>query len=102
MMAAQRRNSAQRCIALVAAVHGGIALATLFAVRGFGQALWDMATQGGGIGAIARGVWQASRLPLSAAWMAGIASSLALLFIVPATVRELRAPDRVVRPAKLL
>ena len=97
-----QRNYASASIAVIAAAHGGIALATFFAVRAFGHTLSDLAIDGSGIGAVSRGVWHASRLPLSAAWIAAIASLAALLFVAPAALRELRGASDAGRSASLL
>ena len=85
--AARRRNDyAAAAVALIAAAYGGVALASFVAVRYFAKALAEMASLGGGIAAISLGMGEAAQLPLSAAWIAVVATVVA----IPFTLRAMR------------
>jgi hypothetical protein len=86
--AARRRNDyAAAAVALIAVAYGGVALASFVAVRYFANVLVEMAEHGGGIASISLGMGEAAQLPLSAAWIAAVATVVAMLFAFPAMWR---------------
>jgi hypothetical protein len=94
VVAARRQRSyATLPIALLAAAYAGVALASSVAGWMFSRTLHEMARTGGGIGAVSFGIWQATRVPLSAGWIAVAATAVALLLAV-LTARDKMPPAR--------
>jgi hypothetical protein len=69
-------------LALLAAGFAMTALASSIALRMFAAAVDDMGKKGGGIAAISFGIWQATQVPLAAAWMALITSAVAGVWLL--------------------
>ncbi len=78
VLARRQRSYASASLSLLAVAYAGVALASCFALWTINRTLQEMAVTGGGIGAIAFGIWQAARLPLASAWIAMAATLLAL------------------------
>lgn len=88
MVARRRTNAAAMAVSLAAAACSGIALASFVAVRYFAHVWLDVSKTGGGIGAIGLGIGEAAQLPLSAAWIAVAAISVAILFALTMARKE--------------
>jgi hypothetical protein len=83
-------------ISLIAAAHAAVALASFFAVRGMSRTIHELEQVGGGIATVSEGVVSSARWPLIAAWIAVVASVLALLL-----ARRNEPQERPVRSAVL-
>lgn len=83
-VARRRRSYASVSLSLLAVAYAGVALASCFALWSIRSTFEELAKEGGGIGTISFGFWQAARLPLAAAWIAGAATLLALIIALRA------------------
>lgn len=70
-------------VALAATAMASMALASSLAIRMILATYEDLARNGGGIGSISFGIWQATTLPLAAAWIGIVAGFLGTLFLLP-------------------
>jgi hypothetical protein len=85
--------------ALIAGSYAVTALASFLALRMFTRGFAVVWVEGGGIGAVSYGIWQATRLPFVASWIAVIATLLAGIFLfVPIAGRDVDR-ERLGRPA---
>src|ERR1051325_1945048 len=73
----RRESAASTCLPLLAVAWSGVALASCFALWNLSHTIAGMGREGGGIGSLSFGMWQAARLPLAAAWIAAAATLLA-------------------------
>jgi hypothetical protein len=83
--------------ALVATALASMALASSLALRVILATFEDVLRNGGGIGAISFGIWQATSLPLTAAWIGIVAGFIGILFLMP-FVKNRQTPGRHPRP----
>jgi hypothetical protein len=84
-------------LGLVAVALASMALASSLALRMILATFQDVSRNGGGIGAISFGIWQATQLPLTAAWIGIVSSFLGILFLLP-FAKSRRTSDRNPRP----
>jgi hypothetical protein len=70
-------------MAILAVGFSVTALASWVGVRMFTAVFKSVATNGGGIGAISAGIWEAAQLPLAATWIGLITSLVAAMFLRP-------------------
>ena len=79
---ARRRKSCGSLPTVILAVGlCSTALASWAGVRMFAAVFEEVTASGGGIGAISSGIWESAQLPLTAAWIAVIASFVAVTFL---------------------
>lgn len=97
----RRKDYAAAAVTLIAAAYAGVALASFVAMRYFTNVLVEMASLGGGIFAISRGMGEAAQLPLSAAWIAAAASVVAMVFAFLAMRQDKGVPSDA-HPGRLL
>jgi hypothetical protein len=102
IVARRRQNFAATSISMIAAAYGGIALASFFAVRSFGLAFQEAWHIGRGVDVLSRGIWQATLLPLAAAWATAILTSVALLLLLLPAKRDGAEQAQPKRSARLL
>lgn len=69
-------------MALLATAYASTALASWLAVRMFAGTLDELSKRGGGISTLTFGIWQATQLPLAAAWLAVVSSVVAALLLL--------------------
>src|SRR5262245_37557915 len=70
-------------LALIATALTSTALAATLGSRMMVVMFADVTRNGGGIGAVSFGIWQATQLPLTAAWIGIVTSSMAMMFLLP-------------------
>lgn len=93
-IARRRQSYWWTSVALIAIGYAAMALSSFLAVRMLIATFDDMAVSGGGIRAVSTGIWQATQLPLAAAWAAIVISALAAGVALPRLAAHAPAAER--------